>query len=427
MDIKRLDVAEALQSLNTSSAGLGAEEIARRRKEFGPNRIEAVRSDPIWLSLAREFTHFFALILWVAAALAFIAEAYEPGAGMRQLGWAIVGVIVVNGVFSFWQEYRAEKAVEALRNLLPQRVDVLRDGVETTVNAEELVPGDIVKLEEGNKVPADCRLIEASGLRANIATLTGESHAVARNAGPADTDDPLQARNLLLAGTLIVGGQCRAVVYATGMHTEFGKIAHLTQTVGETITPLQREITRLSQLVAMLATALGIIFFFIGQALALPFWDNFMFAIGIIVANVPEGLLPTVTLSLAMATQRMAKRNALVRHLARRRNAGFNHGDLFRQDGHPDAEPHDGSPDVCGQCAADRRYPDRRRYPQRVAGGRRILPQPEVSEWRRSAARRFDGNRLVSVCLEWPPGRYRRRARRGTAVRCRPQAHVGRH
>ena len=315
MDIKRLEVAEALKSLNTSPAGLGGEEIARRRTEFGPNRIEAVRGDPVWLRLAREFTHFFALILWLAAALAFIADAYEPGAGMRQLGWAIVGVIVVNGIFSFWQEYRAEKAVEALRNLLPQQVDVLRDGVETTVNAEELVPGDIVRLEEGNKVPADCRLIEGSGLRANISTLTGESDAVARNAKPADTDDPLQARNLLLAGTLIVGGQCHAVVYATGMHTEFGKIAHLTQTVRVTITPLQREIARLSRLIAMLAMGLGVIFFFIGQALALPLWDNFMFAIGIIVANVPEGLLPTVTLSLAMATQRMAKRNALVRHL----------------------------------------------------------------------------------------------------------------
>ncbi len=315
MDIKRLEVAEALQSLNTSAAGLGAAEIARRRKEFAPNRIEAVSRVPVWLRFAREFTHFFALILWVAAALAFIAEAYQPGTGMGQLAWAIVGVIAVNGVFSFWQEYRAEKAVEALRNLLPQQVSVLRDGVETTVNAEELVPGDIVRLEEGNKVPADCRLIEASGLRANISTLTGESHAVARNAAPADTDDPLQARNLLLAGTLIVGGQCRAAVYATGMHTEFGKIAHLTQTVGETTTPLQREIARLSRLIAMLAMGLGIVFFFIGQALALPIWDNFMFAIGIIVANVPEGLLPTVTLSLAMATQRMAKRNALVRHL----------------------------------------------------------------------------------------------------------------
>jgi sodium/potassium-transporting ATPase subunit alpha len=123
------------------------------------------------------------------------------------------------------------------------------------------------------------------------------------------------ARNLLLAGSLIVAGECSAVVYATGMHTELGRIAHLTQTAGDTESPLQVEIRRVSRLVALLALGLGLVFFAIGQAIGLPFWVNFMFAIGIIVANVPEGLLPTVTLALALATQRMARRNALVRHL----------------------------------------------------------------------------------------------------------------
>ena len=126
---------------------------------------------------------------------------------------------------------------------------------------------------------------------------------------------PLAARNIVLAGTSVVSGQARAVVYATGMRTEFGRIAHLTQTAGAAGSPLQREIARLSRIVAMIASGLGGVFFLIGQALGLPFWENLLFAIGIIVANVPEGLLPTVTLSLAMATQRMAKRNALVRHL----------------------------------------------------------------------------------------------------------------
>jgi calcium-translocating P-type ATPase len=178
------------------------------------------------------------------------------------------------------------------------------------------VPGDVLLLGEGDKVPADCRLIEAFGLRVNLSTVTGESLPKARNAAPDPNASTLTARNLLLAGTLIVSGQCRAMVFATGMHSEFGKIAHLTQTIGATTSPLQREIARLSHLVAVFACAIGAVFFFIGQAIGLSFWSNLLFAIGIIVANVPEGLLPTVTLSLAMATQRMARRNALVRHLS---------------------------------------------------------------------------------------------------------------
>ncbi|MCL5060621.1 MAG: cation-transporting P-type ATPase, partial [Candidatus Thermoplasmatota archaeon] len=145
--------------------------------------------------------------------------------------------------------------------------------------------------------------------------ITGESLPQARNADPHPEVSPLFAKNIVLAGTAVVSGQARAVVIATGMRTEFGRIAHLTQTAGEATSPLQREIVRLSRIVAVLAAGLGGVFFLIGRALGLPFWENLLFAIGIIVANVPEGLLPTVTLSLAMATQRMAKRNALVRHL----------------------------------------------------------------------------------------------------------------
>jgi sodium/potassium-transporting ATPase subunit alpha len=311
----------ALAALESSQKGLAENEVRRRLLEFGPNRVEAVVREPLWLTLLREFTHFFALILWLAAGLAFTAEHFEPGQGMAELGFAIVGVIVVNGCFSFWQAYRAEQALEALRQLLPQRVNVRRAGHIEEVAAAALVPGDVVSLAEGAKVPADCRILESWGLRVNLATLTGESRPKVRSAEAdvvADvvtSIDPLAARGLLLAGTLIVAGECSAVVYATGMRTEFGRIAHLTQTVGETESPLQKEIRRVSRLVALLALGLGVLFFAIGHFVGLPFWANFMFAIGIIVANVPEGLLPTVTLSLALATQRMAKRNALVRHL----------------------------------------------------------------------------------------------------------------
>lgn len=315
MHISSLPVAEALASLRSSHEGLTSDEASKRLIEFGFNRIDEIKGRSLWLRFLLEFTNFFALILWVATGLALFAETRNPGEGMAQLGTAIFAVIVVNGLFSFWQEYRAEQAISALRKLLPQQVKLRRDGVLQVLAAEQLVPGDLLLLEEGDNVPADCRLIQAVSVRVNTSTITGESLPKARDTEVNAGDTPLDAKNLLLAGTSLISGQATAVVYATGMRSEFGKIAHLTQTAGEPGSPLQREIARLSKLVAMFAATLGAVFFAIGMIIGLPFWDNLMFAIGIIVANVPEGLLPTVTLSLAMATQRMAKRNALVRHL----------------------------------------------------------------------------------------------------------------
>ncbi|MBI2311058.1 MAG: cation-transporting P-type ATPase [Betaproteobacteria bacterium] len=315
MKIHHLSVGEALESLRSPPGGLAPEEAARRLGEYGANRVEEVRREHLITRFAREFTHLFALVLWLAAALAFVAERYDPGEGMATLGFAIVGVIVINGAFSFWQEYRAEQALAALRRLLPHQVAALRAGEARQVFAEALVPGDVVLLKEGDSVPADCRLLESFGLRVNNATITGESLPKARVTDPCAEEEIIHARNVLLAGTSLVSGEAKALVFATGMHTEFGKMAHLTQTSGEPMSPLQREIARLSRLVALLATILGLVFFLVGQVLGLSFWQNFIFAIGIIVANVPEGLLPTVTLSLAMATQRMARRNALIRHL----------------------------------------------------------------------------------------------------------------
>lgn len=315
MKIHQFSVDEALASLHSRHEGLLAAQVEHRLREYGPNRVEQVQGEPLWLSFIREFVHFFALILWIAAGLAFFAESRHPGEGMATLGYAILGVIVINGLFSFWQQYRAERAIAALQKLLPQHVKVIRDGKVGLILAADLVPGDIILLQEGDNVPADCRLLEAFSLRVNNATVTGESRPQARDALPSSEEHLEHSRNTLLAGTSVVSGEGRALVFATGMHTEFGKIAHLTQTVSKTRSPLQREIERLSRLIAILAVTLGLVFFLIGHSMHMSFWDNFIFAIGIIVANVPEGLLPTVTLSLAMATQRMAKRNALIRHL----------------------------------------------------------------------------------------------------------------
>lgn len=315
MKIHQSTIEEALASLHTSAQGLAPAEAARRQREFGPNRIEAVRAESTVAVFVRGFSHFLALILWVAAALAFFAETQAPGEGMALLGSAIIGVILINGLFSFWQEYRAEQSFAALARLLPQNVQGLRGGIGTTLPRADLVPGDIIVLTGGDSVPADCRIIEAYGARVSNATITGEAAALPRDAAPATGDERMQARNVLLAGTALISGEVKAVVFATGMHTEFGQIARLTQTTRAVASPMQREIAHLSRLIALFASALGVVLFLVGRQFGLPFWDSLLFGIGIIVANVPEGLLPTVTLALAMGSQRMARRGVLIRHL----------------------------------------------------------------------------------------------------------------
>ena len=182
MHLANLSIVEALQSLSTSESGLASAEAARRLREYGENRLVEQGVESAWRRVAREFTHFFALILWVAAALAFFAESRSPGEGMWQLGVAVVAVILINGAFSYWQEYRAEKAIDALRKLLPQVVKVMRDGQLTTVPGEQLVPGDVILLEAGDNVPADCRLVAGNNVRVNASTITGESLPKARTA-----------------------------------------------------------------------------------------------------------------------------------------------------------------------------------------------------------------------------------------------------
>ena len=165
MRIHRLSVDDALASVRSSSGGLSSSEVERRRREFGPNRIEKVRREPAIWRLLKEFTRFFSVILWCAAGLAFLAEWFDPGHGMARIGYAVIIVILISGVFSFWQEYRIERTLAALQKLLPQVVNVLRDGEVTELPAEALVVGDVVLLEAGNNVPADSRLIEGFGVR----------------------------------------------------------------------------------------------------------------------------------------------------------------------------------------------------------------------------------------------------------------------
>ena len=316
MGIQNLTSEQTLKSLNSSPDGLTVEQAAHRLHEYGYNLIERTQEESVLLAFSKQFVHFFAMILWLAALLAFFADYRSPDEGMFTLGFAIVLVILVNGLFSFWQEYRAKQAISALQKLLPLQVKTVRAGNLTAINTDLLVPGDVVVLQEGDNVPADCRLLDAHALRVNYATITGESLPRGCDAEPSISDDILNSSNILLAGTIVVSGEARAVVFATGMNTEFGKIAHLSQATINPLSPLQKEIILLSRIIGLMAVILGLAFFLIGETLGMPFWTSLIFGIGIIVASVPEGLLPTVTLSLAMATQRMAKRNALIRNLS---------------------------------------------------------------------------------------------------------------
>jgi sodium/potassium-transporting ATPase subunit alpha len=313
--ITQVPAETVFKQLETSPAGLSQEEARRRLSQYGlnalaePNHWSAVRG------LMQHFTHFLAILLWIAAGLAFTADRLKPGEGMATLGWAIFGVIVINAVFAFVQEYKAERAVQALHRLLPANAWVVRGGQSVAIARSEIVPGDLLLLEEGERVPADARLIETTDMRVDNAALTGESIPKRRIAEAVENGHWLDMPNLVFAGTTILSGHGRALVFSTGMRTEFGKIANLTTTVETGLSPLQKEIIKVTRIVAIISLAMGASFFTIGLWTGLGFWISAIFGIGIIVANVPEGLLPTVTLALAMSSQRMAKRKALIKHL----------------------------------------------------------------------------------------------------------------
>lgn len=277
--------------------GLTRAEAAARLAQDGPNTLPPPRRPHPLLLLGAQMGHFFALMLWVAAALAFVA-------GMPALGVAIGVVVVVNGTFSFAQEYRADRATERLRDLMPVHARVRRDGLPVVVPAADLVVGDVVLLDSGDKVSADLELVLDGRIRVDESMLTGESAAVTAAGG-----------DRVHAGTFVVEGQATAHVVATGGRTRLAAIAAVTAGARRPRSPLAAQLHRVVRMVALVALAVGLVFFLVALALGQAGRDSFLFAIGVTVALVPEGLLPTVTLSLARGAQRMAHRKALVRHL----------------------------------------------------------------------------------------------------------------
>jgi sodium/potassium-transporting ATPase subunit alpha len=321
--IQKLSVAEALESVHSRVEGLSFAEAERRLLEFGPNAMPKVQRLHPALRLLGELFRFFSIILWLAAGLAFLGAWYDPGAGMAHIGFALVGVILISGLFSFWQENRIERTLDELQKLLPQTARVLRDDCACELPVELIVVGDVVLLEQGDSIPADCRLIEQFRLRVDTSTVTGEPTARLLDAAISPEHTLLRARNVVLAGASIVSGHCTAVVFATGARTEWGKIAHIVQSSGGAASPLRKQLAHFSRLIAAVSIGIGLSFFAVGALIGVPLWQNVIFSIGIIVAMVPEGLLPTLTLSLVLAAQRMAQRNVLIRHLTSVETLGF--------------------------------------------------------------------------------------------------------
>ena len=309
--IRKTSVGGALEMLGTGPGGLSDGEAAERQQSYGKNLIESARKRSPVLAFLSNFTHLMAILLWVAGAIAFVA-------GLPELGCAVWLVNIINGVFSFWQEHRASQATEALKKMLPAYANVIRGGQEQKVLAEDLVPGDIMLLAEGDRISADARVIASSDLQVNQSTLNGESNPSRKtsDAVPEEGLSPAEIPNLVFAGTSVSEGNGRAVVMRIGMATEFGKIASLTQNMEEAESPLQRDLDRLTKQVTIFAMCMGLAFFSLSLFVVHePFAQSFIFALGMVVAFIPEGLLPTVTLSLAMAVQRMSRRNALVKKL----------------------------------------------------------------------------------------------------------------
>jgi Ca2+-transporting ATPase len=305
-----LTVDETLRALGTSARGLTTSEAVRRLATTGPNELEAPPRVSPWTLLAAQFKNVLILILLIAVALSIAL-----GHGIEAI---IIGFIVVfAALLGFVQEYRAEKAISALRDMAAPTARVLRDGDESIIRASDLVPGDIVLLLVGDRTPADLRIVEAANLQADEAPLTGESVPVEKRIDAiADPAVAIADRyNTAYAGTVITYGRGRGVVTATGMRTEFGKIAGMLQSVEVGRTPLQENLDRVGRVLAVIALVVVGLIIALGVLRGQDMLEMLLFGIALAVAVVPEALPAVVTISLAMGVQRIVKRNALVRRL----------------------------------------------------------------------------------------------------------------
>lgn len=306
-----LSTTEVLQRLATDGKqGLDAAEAAARLLRHGPNRLAETAPRPAWLRFLDQFKSLLILLLLGAAVLA-------GAVGDLKDTLVIASVVLLNAALGFVQEYRAEAALAALKNMLAPVARVRRGGGTREVDAASLVPGDLLLLEAGDRIPADARVLAAHGAEAAEAALTGESQTVAKTADIAAADTPLAERgNMLYMNTVLTRGRIEAVVVATGMDTEMGRLAGLLTATAESATPLQRQLDHLGKRLAAIAGGVVGLIFLLGLARGDDLVATTMTAIALAVAAIPEGLPAVVTVTLALGMRRMAQRHAVVKKLA---------------------------------------------------------------------------------------------------------------
>jgi Ca2+-transporting ATPase len=307
-----MPLEEVFDALNASSNGLTTDEAKARLKKYGFNTLVEKRQASFFYKFIVHFKDLFGVLLLFASILSAIS-------GSLELALIILGVVLVNIFFSLFQEARAEKAMATLRCWMPEYAKVIRDGELKKILVKEIVPGDIISLEEGDRVPADARLIEAFDLWTNNVPLTGESEPQPRVAETVETVEEayLHSPNLVFMSTSVAKGRGNAVVYATGMGTQFGQIASLTQTIREEDSPLQKEIALTAKYDFIIAVIVGAVFFLASVLwLHVPFSNSILFMIGVMVCCVPEGLQVTVSSALAINVLKMVKQNVLVKRLS---------------------------------------------------------------------------------------------------------------
>lgn len=318
-DAATLTVKEVLQILKTSPNGLTSEEAKKRLVEHGPNILVEKRHVSIAYKFLVQLKDLFGILLIFASLLAAVDAIWESSLSMWETSAIILAVVLVNAVFSLFQEWRAEKAMETLKSWMPEYAKVIRDGELQKILVRDLVPGDLIVLEEGDRVPADARLTEAFDLWTNNVPLTGESEPQPRTTKAIKTVDSayLDVPNLVFMSTSVATGQGRAVVVKTGMETKFGQIAGLTQEIKEEASPLQKEIAYTARYDFILAITVGVAFFLVSLILLhVQLFAAILFMIGVMVALVPEGLQVTVSSALAISVLKMARENVLVKRLS---------------------------------------------------------------------------------------------------------------
>ncbi len=302
--------------------GLPDAEARSRLERYGRNELAAEEPVPAWRRFAAQFQDVLVILLLIATAISAGLWAYEREAALPYEALAILAVVLVNAAMGYIQESRAEAAVAALRAMSAADATVVRDGERRSVAAAELVPGDIVLIEEGDTIPADGRLLESASLQTAESALTGESAPVTKDPGPIAEEVPLGDRaNIVFSGTTATYGHGRAVVTTTGMQTEMGRIAGLLRETADEATPLQRQLDRTGKVLGAVVVVIAVVMIVTIVVVqdvrsAAGLFDVLILGVALAVAAVPEGLPAVVTAVLSMGVQRMAKRNAIVRHLA---------------------------------------------------------------------------------------------------------------